>query len=239
MKTRVRLLSDLHLELNPNLKIDFKKQADVVILAGDIGNPFTEKYVTFLRLLSLEHSKVFILSGNHEYYNKHHNITEIDNKIRDICADEDENIHFLQMNSVIYNRIRFLGCTLWSKPTDKTLCKYMNDFKFITFEDYVKMHDTHREWLENELTIKDELYDKACVITHHIPKYHLLDDEYKDSPINSFFVTDINTNGADVWCYGHTHKFNYKKDDNIEYHCNPHGYTNENLNPNPDYIFEI
>jgi len=33
-KTRVRLLSDLHLELHKMSALDFKKEADVVILAA-------------------------------------------------------------------------------------------------------------------------------------------------------------------------------------------------------------
>ena len=236
MKTRIRLLSDLHLELNPNLKIQFNKNADVAILAGDIGNPYSEEYVYLLRQLSLTHTEVFIISGNHEYYNKYYTINEIDNQIRNLCIEEDENIHFLQMNSIIYNNIKFLGCTLWSDPTDETLYKYINDSNYINFQDYVSTHKLHKDWLENEL--KDDSY-KNCVITHHLPKINLIDKEFKNDPLNSFFCSDILVDGADVWCYGHTHKSNYMKDDNIEYHCNPHGYLNENSSYNFDYIFDM
>lgn len=48
-KMRVRLLSDIHLELSHNIKVEFKKQADVAILAGDIGNPFDDAYYHFLQ----------------------------------------------------------------------------------------------------------------------------------------------------------------------------------------------
>lgn len=233
---RIRLLSDLHLELNPLLKIKFNKPADVVILAGDIGNPFKEEYASLLRQLSLTHNKVFIVSGNHEYYNKLYKMEEIDNQIKNVCKEEDENIHFLQMDSIIYNNVKFMGCTLWSNPTDKSLSKYMNDFKFVSWDQYTSTHQLHKEWLEQEL--HDKQY-KNCVITHHLPRYDLTDDEFKQHPLNSFFVTDINTNGADVWCYGHTHRPNYKKDNNIEYHCNPHGYTGENQVTNFDYIFKM
>ena len=239
MRTRIRLLSDLHLELNPNLKISFKNYADVVILAGDIGDPFTEQYVCLLRQLSLTHSKVFVISGNHEYYNKNYTMHQIDNQIKDLCIEEDENIHFLQMNYVIYNHIKFIGCTLWSNPKDQTLCNYMNDFNYITFTDYIATHKLHKDWVENEIKIKDVSYDKICVITHHLPKENLINEEFKDDPLNLFFASDINTMGADVWCYGHTHKSNYRKDNDIQYHCNPHGYLNENLSTNFDYIFEM
>jgi len=239
MKTRIRLLSDLHLELNSNLKIHFNDHADIVILAGDIGNPFTQQYVYLLRQLSLTHSKVFIISGNHEYYNKNYTMNRIDNQIKNLCREEDDNIHFLQMNYIIYNRIKFMGCTLWSHPKDETLCKYMNDFNYINFTDYISTHKQHKDWLENELKIKHESYDRICVVTHHLPKEDLIDKEFKDNPLNSFFGSDVNTLGADVWCYGHTHKPNHKKDNNIEYHCNPNGYINENSSYNFDYIFDM
>lgn len=239
MKSRIRLLSDLHLELNPKFKIHFKNHADVVILAGDIGNPFTEEYVRLLRQLSLIHSKVFIISGNHEYYNKNYTMEEIDEQIKKLCIEEDDNIHFLQMNHVVYNNIKFMGCTLWSAPKDETLYKYINDFNYITFKDYTSTHKIHKNWLENELKLKHEYYEKVCVITHHLPKENLINDEYKDNPLNSFFGSNVNTNGADISCYGHTHKSNYRRDDTIEYHCNPNGYINENISYNFDYIFEL
>jgi predicted phosphodiesterase len=37
-------------------------------LCGDIGNPFHENYVKFIRRHSERFSHVFIVAGNHEYY---------------------------------------------------------------------------------------------------------------------------------------------------------------------------
>lgn len=206
-------------------------------MAGDIGNPFKDEYKILLRQLVLTHSKVFIVSGNHEYYNKLYTMNEIDKQIKYVCKEEDEeNIHFLQMDSVIYNDVKFMDCTLWSDATDMTLSKYMNDFKFVSWQEYTTSHQIHKAWLENELKHNEQ---KTCVITHHLPRYDLIDDEFKQHPLNSFFASDINTKGADVWCYGHTHRPHYSINDDVAYHCNPHGYTGENIITNFDYIFNM
>lgn len=238
LSTRIRLLSDLHLELRPKLDLNFKKNADVVILAGDIGNPYQDNYINLLRMLSLTHSKVIITTGNHEYYNRN-TMTDVDNQIKNLCTDEDD-IHFLQMESIIYNKIKFTGCTLWSNPLDLTLCKYMNDFNYITADEYVSTHMIHKKWLEEELSKeKTSAYDNVCAITHHLPSKLLLDAEYINNPLNQFFASDINTTGADIWCYGHTHKSNHVKMNNIPYYCNPRGYEREISGWDIDYVFEI
>lgn len=235
---KIRLLSDLHLELSPVLNLNFKKSADVVILAGDIGNPYKDNYINLLRNLSLTHSKVFVTSGNHEYYNQN-TMTEVDNQIKNLCSDEDD-IHFLQMESVIYNRVKFTGCTLWTHPTDLTLCKYMNDFNYISADEYVSTHLLHKNWLENDLAQeKTPDYGKVCVVTHHLPLISLTDPIYMNDPLNPFFASDINTTGADIWCYGHTHKSNYSKINNVDYYCNPKGYDREISGWDIDCIFEI
>ena len=109
---KIRLLSDLHLEMRKfaPLQMVFKKKADVVILAGDIGNPYTDDYKKLIEYCSSTHEKVIVVCGNHEYYNKR-TMSKIDSKIRQLCADED-NIHFLQTDSVIHNKVKFIGCTL-------------------------------------------------------------------------------------------------------------------------------
>lgn len=130
-------------------------------------------------MLSLTHDKVFVITGNHEYYN---NTLDIDKKIKSLCED---NVHFLQMNSYHYKNVKFMGCTLWSNP-DRTLSKYMNDFNYIkdfNMDVYIDTHLKHKKWLESELG--DE---KTCVITHHLPLKCLIDEKYKKNPLNCFFL---------------------------------------------------
>lgn len=232
---RIRLLSDIHLELHPIFTLNFKQHADITILAGDIGNPFDDNYYKFLQKISLTHAKVFITSGNHEYYNGV-DMNKVDEKIAEICDELD--IVFLNCSSYCYNGVTFLGCTLWSHPTDPLLCKYMNDFnkiKDLTYDTYLEKHIDHKMWLEQELCKTG----KKCVITHHLPLTSLVDDTYKNHPLTLFFASDIDVFGANYWCYGHTHKASHNIIDGIQYHCNPKGYTREKSGWNLDYIFNI
>lgn len=235
---KVRILSDLHMELHP-FKLIINKVADVCILAGDIGNPYNVDYDDLLLQLSLTHEKVFVIAGNHEYY--HQNIEVVDDYIDALCNQYD-NVHYLQKSVFIYKGIQFIGCTLWSHITDPTLCKYMNDFckinindKKLTFDDYNHIHLEHQQWLEQALQSNGV---KIC-ITHHLPLTSLIHDMYKDNPLNSFYASDMTITGANYWVYGHTHHVNHTIIDGIEFHCNPRGYKDEASGFNMNYIFEL
>ena len=241
-KTRIRLLSDLHLELHDLSKsaIFFKKDADIVILAGDIGNPFHENYTNLIQMLSMSHEKVIIIAGNHEYYSSK-SIEEINNKIKEHCEDD---VHFLQKDTLTYRGIKFVGCTLWSSPSDVTLCKYMNDFhkiKDMTPECYELAHQSDKEWLRDELAKDDP--NKVCVITHHLPSKRLVGAKYANDPMNSFFASDtfddIDHSNVDVWCYGHTHIVSKNNISGVDFYCNPRGYSHESSGWNIDSVFEL
>uniref|UniRef100_A0A6C0C8N9 Calcineurin-like phosphoesterase domain-containing protein n=1 Tax=viral metagenome TaxID=1070528 RepID=A0A6C0C8N9_9ZZZZ len=241
---RIRLLSDLHLELHKlgSSELDFKKEADVVILAGDIGDSSSDEYTNLINMLTLTHSKVIIITGNHEYYSTK-SVEEIDSNIRELC---DEDIIFLQKDSLIFDRIKFIGCTLWSNPEDPSLCKYMNDFNRIhdmTFQKYNMIHQEHKKWLIEEVTIAKKDYDKICVITHHLPSYSLIDAKYADDPLNSFFASstfvDMEHKNINAWCYGHTHVAGKNNIDGVDFYCNPRGYANEKSGWNIDYVFDL
>ena len=72
---KIQYLSDLHLELMSTHK--FSKlcekiipKCDILVLAGDIGDPLhhNDRYKFFLHSMSKKFKKVFLVSGNHEYY---------------------------------------------------------------------------------------------------------------------------------------------------------------------------
>lgn len=241
---KIRLLSDIHLEFK-KWNQSFTKNADILILAGDIGYPSNPEYTNCLRQMSLLHSEVIVVTGNHEYYSKN-TVDEIEASIKKICT-ELENVHFLQKSSVILNRIKFIGCTLWSNGTDKSIAKYINDFNYISSEKkdfgldtHIGLHANHKKWLELELAkSKTDAYDSVCVVTHYLPSVRLIDKKFKDSPINMFFYSDVVTTGADFWCYGHTHMIGHNEFDGVKFHCNPRGYEHESLAWNEDFIFEI
>lgn len=82
--------------------------------------------------------------------------------------------------------------------------------------------------------LKRELLSGDIVLTHHLPSYRSVPQRYKTSPLNGFFVCDLEglilERKPSLWVHGHTH-------DSLDYHlgntrivCNPYGYLNHELN---------
>ena len=101
----MKIISDTHLEFvnertyKTLLKNILKNrgEAQYIALLGDIGNPMTSNfYKKFLHDLSDHHESVFLLAGNHEYYNgkNSYSMEEIQDEIEKICT-EKKNIFFL------------------------------------------------------------------------------------------------------------------------------------------------
>jgi len=78
----LRYISDLHLELMNSSEFielleDFKpNEKEICILAGDIGNPYSENYDIFMEYINESFKKTFVIPGNHEYYNNNKTIEE-------------------------------------------------------------------------------------------------------------------------------------------------------------------
>lgn len=71
MERRLYYISDIHLELSEvpiNFNLDSNYE-NYLALCGDIGSPFERNYENFLLEQSKKFKKVFIILGNHEYYN--------------------------------------------------------------------------------------------------------------------------------------------------------------------------
>lgn len=247
------LLSDIHLEFVNNA--DYIKKLipcksnirpNILILAGDIGNPRQQIYKSFLTEISKHYDKIFIITGNHEYYNITTTdtkcIDDIDSIIRNIVL-EIPNIHFLQRNSYIYNRVRFLGCTLWSIANPKLTWR-LNDFKCISDMDadkYTNMFLRDSTWLYSQLSKNSEEYDHTVVITHHLPTYKLISDKYKDNICNCFFANHLDNliNMADVWVCGHSHMAKNIKIGKCRCYLNPVGYSSENTGFDSNFIINL
>lgn len=250
MKLQIRYLSDLHLEfIGPNKIEQFIRKIpsgmnEICILAGDIGNPYQTNYNIFMNFISKNFKKTFVISGNHEYYNKTKTMEET-NKFMTDYFKQFVNISFLNNNYEIYNNYCFVGTTLWSKISNP---KYeINDVYNIHNFNYIKYNRLNMLSVDFlEYTLQNN--ENCIVITHHMPSNSLIDIKYKTQemlPYNQWFycnmdeLIETNRNKIKCWIYGHTHTSSNVIINGIPFLCNPIGYPNENENVNFKSIIEI
>ena len=236
---KVRYFSDLHLEfIKPNKIGRFIKKIpsgidEICILAGDIGNPYQTNYDVFMQFISNNFKKSFIISGNHEYYNKTKTIQET-NEFMKVYFQKFNNISFLNNNYEIYDNYCFIGTTLWSNITNPNY--EINDVYKIPHFDHIqynKLHMLSVDFLEDAL----QENENCIIITHHIPSETLIDIKYKTLtllPYNQWFYCNMDKlietkrNKIKCWIYGHTHTPSNVIINEIPFLCNPIGYPNEN-----------
>ena len=236
---KVRYFSDLHLEfIKPNKIGRFIKKIpsgidEICILAGDIGNPYQTNYDVFMQFISNNFKKSFIISGNHEYYNKTKTIQET-NEFMKVYFQKFNNISFLNNNYEIYDNYCFIGTTLWSNITNPNY--EINDVYKIPHFDHIqynKLHMLSVDFLEDAL----QKNENCIIITHHIPSETLIDIKYKTLtllPYNQWFYCNMDKlietkrNKIKCWIYGHTHTPSNVIINEIPFLCNPIGYLNEN-----------
>jgi len=247
---KIRYLSDIHLEfIKPNKLEKFIKNIkpnldEVCVLAGDIGKPFDPNYDIFMKYINKSFKKTFIITGNHEYYNKTKSIDEINNYLTEYFTQFD-NISFLNNQFEIYENKCFIGTTLWSKITNPLYeindIYQIKDFNYIK---YNRLNMLNIDFLENTIDKNND----CIIITHHVPLFDLIDIKYKVPkmlPYNQWFYCDMNNlieknkNKIKCWFYGHTHTPSFNIINNIYFCCNSIGYPNENLKSNFEKYIEI
>jgi predicted phosphodiesterase len=224
-----------------------KVMAEVLCLAGDIGYPHSGIYREFLKKMNTDFKKVFIITGNHEYYSSDkygsHSIDETNKMIESlIIIHKLTNITFLNNSYELYNDVLFAGTTLWSKIPSvnmNDIC-LMNDFKQIqglTYDTYNLLYYNSCSFIEEMLSdiCKEENYKnknkKIVMMTHHLPSFNLIDEKHTFSDTNCFYASKCNMYFVEpikAWIYGHTHTPNKTVMNNIKFVCNPKGYPSEN-----------
>ena len=236
---KLHILNDLHIEFE-----DFtppETDADIVILAGDIG----------VGLGGLQWAEaqfpdrpVIYVPGNHEFY--HHDIALID----ELKAQAPAHIHVLNDDQVVIDGVRFLGSILWADfalfgEADKFFAmqaarQRMTDFEIIqnhvqcfTPEDAIRLHNGSRDWLAAMLT---ESFDgKTVVVTHHAPSSQSVYPRYARDLLTPAFASNLESlmegERVALWAHGHMHEsFDYEIY-GTRVVCNPRGYAPEALNP--------
>jgi predicted phosphodiesterase len=242
---RIRIYSDIHLEYAPFAPPE--NDADVVVLAGDIGNGAA----------GIEWAKqafgtpVLYLAGNHEYYEG-----EFDAVQAVMRGATGKRVELLDCTQVTLGGVRFLGCTLW---TDYSLApaseraaviedsrKLNPDYQLIRHgsrafapEDAIALCTRHRAWLADELA--RPFSGQTVIITHFAPHPRSIAPAYANHRANPAFVVDLEEamGHAALWIHGHTHTFFDYYVRGTRVICNPRGYPGERTGFRPDLIVEL
>lgn len=226
-------------------------QAPYLILAGDIGDPFSQMYKDFLTYLSSMFIHVFIISGNHEYYRTDAALAKvgagggtdwlnaIDDQIREITTSLT-NVTFLQNTSydIPNTDITVHGGTFWTNlhPHEElTIAMFVMDYRGMIpgFTTHLgrTMHKAALNHLDAAIAVAIQNGRRLVVVSHHLPSYALIDQKYLARPeyasLNSAYASNIpqaNHKAIAAWVAGHTHTPVQKG----HFYVSPIGYPGEN-----------
>jgi hypothetical protein len=232
---KIQLMSDLHLEGQPAYQPRPAPQAELLVLAGDIGS-----YQQNSRLLdddfglarfSPRHGwpvPVLYVPGNHEYDNLDFDATH--ERLRETCQRLD--ITWLEREVLVRDGIRFVGTTLWAdfdalvlqpgapEPTlQEQLAQRHKAFRAANF--YLRKAAALRHgvpwlaegWREQALVCEAWLraalaqpFDgTTVVVTHFAPSLRSADPRYGVSPSTAGFCNSLQDLMAQAQFWLHGH----------------------------------
>jgi len=211
---KIHVLSDLHIEFAAFH--DMPTDADVTVLAGDIGTGM--EAFEFASELALERPVIYVL-GNHEYFRDA--IPRLTNQMRKAAHGTD--LHVLENDEVTIGTTRFLGATLWTDwqlygPRTNVAMEaagyMMPDYKLIqrspeytklTPEDTRLLHIESRSWLSDRLESAHE--GSTVVVTHHAPCERSSDPKFDGDVLTPAFISRLDDllGRSQLWIHGHTH----------------------------------
>jgi predicted phosphodiesterase len=261
---KLQLLSDLHLETDPYWRAQPNPDADLLVLAGDIGSyqPGNKMQdADFgLRQFSPLHgwpTPVVFVPGNHEYDGMDFDAAHA--RLRETCDRLgliwlERTSHVVPASSLT-PAIRFIGTTLWSDFG--ALGAPEKAYRAANF--YLKKTDTVRagepwlaeglhaqalvcqQWLREALASPFE--GATVVVTHFAPSLKSADPRYGLSPGTAGFCNTLDDllTRAQVWLHGHLHAPSDYIANGCRVVANPLGYArkNEQISFRPDLLIEV
>lgn len=263
--TSFQCVSDLHLEINQQYAFELPVSSKHLVLAGDIGRlQDYDKYHDFLERQASKFDKVFLVLGNHEFYNQ--SFESGLERAKQLERASSSNGRIILLNQTRYDmpdtRVTILGCTLWSRiPEDarEIVHAKIQDFKHIqdwSIDKHNAAHESDLAWLRQEVRAIQQENNQATkksearsivVVTHHAPSLDgTSSPQHSENPWRSAFGTDVlseNWKGVKAWVFGHTHYTTEFEEGGIKVVSNQRGYvlpwTKETGNFDPNKVFWV
>ena len=230
---RIQVISDVHFEFHADAGASFvgsldPRGVDVLVVAGDLA--VGEGIGPALDFLCERFAKsvVVYVHGNHEFYRSPRE--KVVALTRAACG-RHRNLRWLDAMLVEIQGVRFLGAPLWFARADAAPKMEMNDFHQIPkFESWVYTQNARAvEFLDHEMREGD------VVVTHHLPAPACVAPAYAGSPLNAFFLCDLEAlmiaKRPALWIHGHTHSSVDVMVGATRIVCNPFGYAGYHPNP--------
>ena len=251
---KLLILSDLHNEFEPFVPVP--TEADLVILAGDIG---TKARAVQWAASAFGSLPVVMVAGNHDLWGS--SIPRGYEKMKD--AARGTRVHFLQNDQVVIDGVRFLGATLWTNyrlTANQPLAMWdarqrmVRDFKKVRNAQFGKtspafmleQHFKSAQFLSEQMAMP--FSGKTVVVTHHAPTGASIPERFRadsQSHLNAAYASNLeHMMGGDavqLWVHGHTHDSLDMNIAGTRVICNPRGYAPDDLNPDflPGFLVEV
>lgn len=227
----VKLISDTHFEpvvdeqgsklgeevLNELLALGPQGET-VLVLAGDIGNSYTDPYRRFLLAAKAAYRHVLLVPGNHEYYMDGAKDMGVVKEHLGRLA-RDTGVILLDNADVVIQGVRFVGSTCWPLVPEEQfkvlkregyglVTRITKDSHRLDFSDFKRLHDADVRYLEEAI---QESKEPCVIITHYPPSQMMLAEKFEHSPqlelhYNAGLIDKIaKTQGTPLWLCGHCH----------------------------------
>ncbi len=252
------ILSDLHVEFGGWAPPDPVPEHDAVIVAGDVGERLASRVLPWLRATFPGPQPVLYVPGNHDFYR-----TTLQREIvaaRTIAAELG--LHLLaEGESVILDRTRFIGGTLW---TDYALRPDLRAHAMATANDRIAGMNDHRrikaiveggynafrpvlaarihavQRARIEAVLAEPFAGPSVVITHHAPNERSLRNGAWRAVLDAAYASDLTTtlegpNAPALWIHGHVHTSSDYRLGHTRVVANPRGYVTSGVPGNASF----
>ena len=239
---KIHLLSDIHTEshkggqLKERLLQPLVRPADVLVLAGDIGNCRAD-VLGVLEFFAKQYESVIYVAGNHEYYNDLLNLESYNE--RDFAYRLPVNVDFLNPGKVVINDVTFIGGTLFTNFCEDPMAEEaakrgINDFQWHSTQEYKRRFYEHSQYFK--LCYEGRTTEKVVFVSHFLPDVSLTHPKWRSDRftmlLNKYYGSDLGDWISELdnatWMFGHTHDPRDELIGTVRCLAAPVGYPGEN-----------